>query len=538
MENWAKFGGPGIDALKKAIVRMRSKVFNSSTVLFLLAALSFLYCFLFIAPFVPTEGNGIGDSLLYLAPGQRMYQGEMIYRDVFEFVTPGTALVNFLMFKIFGLRPWIPDLLALLLGLALAWLGVAISRKIMRPSLALLPSAIFLVSARVFLYDPTHNLYSVLTTIAAIAVLLNKRTPTRIGAAGLICGLGACFTQTRGLAVVVGFAIFLWWESRQTQEEWRRLLRKEIWLLTSFVAGFLAVNAYFIWQVGPARYFWCTVVFVLKYYPKESDYNTFQAIKTEFPAFASLHSFLYSFVHWLLLFLVTPFIFIPFFVRYLREARRKPVGYWERPMLVAIAGIFMLLSIAPAPDGARIAISGLPSLILLVWLLDSPHKLARGLVGAITVGTLVIALYSVAAFRPHPVGILETPHGKLAFTDPVLYQEDSWIQQHAHPAEYFYEPLSQDAYFYLDLRNPTPLSSIQNNGYTPPEQVAEVIRSLERHQVRYILWSPQALDALQPPETLAEDYVKPLRDYVHSHYTLVKIFSNSDEAWANNALNH
>jgi hypothetical protein len=102
VENWAKFGGPGIDALKKAIVRMRSKVFNSSTVLFLLAALSFLYCFLFIAPFVPTEGNGIGDSLLYLAPGQRMYQGEMIYRDVFEFVTPGTALVNFLMFKAFA----------------------------------------------------------------------------------------------------------------------------------------------------------------------------------------------------------------------------------------------------------------------------------------------------------------------------------------------------------------------------------------------------------------------------------------------------
>ena len=130
----------------------RSKVFQISTALFLVASLSFLYCFLFIAPFVPTEGNGIGDSLLYLAPGQRMYQGEMIYRDVFEFVTPGTALVNFLMFKLFGLRPWIPDLLAVLLGLGLVWLGVVISRKLMRPGLALLPSAVFLVSARAFLY--------------------------------------------------------------------------------------------------------------------------------------------------------------------------------------------------------------------------------------------------------------------------------------------------------------------------------------------------------------------------------------------------
>ncbi len=520
---------------KEAIVPMRSKVFHISTAVFLLAALSFLYCFLFIAPFVPTEGNGIGDSLLYLAPGQRMYQGEMIYRDVFEFVTPGTALVNFLMFKLFGLRPWIPDLLALLLGLGLVWLGVVISRKLMRPGLALLASAIFLVSARVFLYDPTHNLYSVLATITAIAVLLKKRTPARIAAAGLLCGLSACFTQTRGLAVVVGFAVFLWWESRQRQEEWRKLLRKEAWLLTSFVATFLAVNAYFIWQAGPARYFWCTVVFVLKYYPKEADYNTFQAIRTELPAFASLHSFLYSFAHWLFLLLVTPFILILFFVRYLRESSRKPLEYWERPMLVAIVGFFMLLSIAPAPDGARMAVSALPTLILLGWFLDSPRQLARALAAAFTVGTLLIAFYSVATRRPQPVGILATPQGKLAFTDSTLYQEDIWIQQHTHPSEYFYEPLSQDAYFYLDLRNPTPLSSIENNGYTPPEQVEEVIRGLEQHQVRYILWSPQALDILQTSKNPSDDHLGPLRDYIHSHYTMVKVFGNSDEAWQNKA---
>ena len=213
------------------------QILHISTVLFLLAALSFLYCFLFIPPFLPTEGSS-WDSLLYLAPGQRMYQGEMIYRDVFEFVTPGTALVNFLMFKLFGLRLWIPDLLALLLGLGLVWLGIVISRKLMRPSLALLPSAVFLVSARGFLCDSTHHWYSVLAAIAAIAVLMERRTSARIAAAGFLCGLSACFTQTRGLAVVVGFALFLWWESRQRQEGWRGLLRKEAWLLTGFLACF------------------------------------------------------------------------------------------------------------------------------------------------------------------------------------------------------------------------------------------------------------------------------------------------------------
>ncbi len=517
-------------AKEQTIVPKRSKVMRISTILFLLAAPSFLYCFLFIPPFLPTEGSS-WDSLLYLAPGQRMYQGEMIYRDVFEFVTPGTALVNFLMFKLFGLRLWIPDLLALLLGLGLVWLGVVISRKLMRPSLALLPSAVFLVSARGFLCDSTHHWYSVLAAIAAIAVLMERRTSARIAAAGFLCGLSACFTQTRGLAVVVGFALFLWWESRQRQEGWRRLLRREAWLLTSFLAAFLAVNAYFIWQAGPARYFWCTVVFVLKYYPKMASANTFQVIRTEFPVFASLRTFLNPFAQWLLLFAFIPLVFILFFARYWRESSRKPLEYWERPMLVAIVGFFMLLSIAPAPDFVRMRASMLPPFILLGWLLDSPRKLPRALVVALTLGTLFLALFSLMARRPHPVGILTTSQGKLAFTEPEAYEGDLWIRQHTQPSEYFYEAAYPDVYFYLDLRNPAPLSCIENGGYTTPEQVAEVIRGLEQHQVRYILWRPDYLGILPESENPSDDYLRPLQSYIHSHYSLVKVFSNSAEIW-------
>jgi hypothetical protein len=369
---------------------MRFRVDQISTALFLFAALTFLYYFLFIPPFLPTQG-GSWDSLLYLAPGQRMYQGEMIYRDVFEFVTPGTALVNFWMFKLFGLRLWIPDLLALLLGVGLVWLGVVISRKLMSPFLALLPSAVFLVSARGFLCDATHHWYSVLAAIAAVAVLLEKRTAARIAAAGMLCGLSACFTQTSGVAVAVGFAVFLWWESRQRREGWRGLLRKEIWLLAGCFSAFLAVNAYFIWKAGPARYFWCTVVYVLKYYPKLASANTFQVISAEFPVYTSLRTFLHPFAQWIFLSAFIPIVYILFFARYWREHSRKPVGDWERPMLVAIVGFFMFFSIAPAPDYVRMMASMLPPLILLTWLLDSPKRLARVCVVALVVGTLLIA---------------------------------------------------------------------------------------------------------------------------------------------------
>jgi hypothetical protein len=512
----------------KNTARMGFKVDRIFTALFLLAATGFLYSFLFVHSFLPTEGN-IWDSLLYLAPGQRMYQGEMIYRDVFEFVTPGTALVNFLMFRVFGLRLWIPNLLALLLGLGLVWLGVVISRKLMRPSLALLPSAVFLVSARGFLCDATHHWYSVLAALAAIAVLLEKRTPARIVGAGLLCGLSASFTQTRGLAVVIGFAMYLWWESRQRHERWRVVLKKEVSLLASCLLAFLAINGYFISEAGPRRYFWCTVVYVLKYYPKLASANTFQVIKADFPVYTSFGTFLHPLAQWLFLSAIIPIIYVLFFVHYWRKSRKLGLEYWERPMLVAVVGLFMLLSIAPAPDYLRMMASMLPPLILLVWLFDSSARLARACLVTLTVVTLLVAFYSLAESRPRPVGVLKTPEGELAFTEPKAYQETLWIQQHTQPSDYFYKAAYPDVYFYLDLRNPTPLSCIENDGYTTPEQVAKVIHGLEEHHVRYILWNPLLLDTLQSWENPADAHLGPLRDYLHSHYKPVMTFANADE---------
>ena len=163
-----------------------------------------------------------------------------------------------------------------------------------------------------------------LAALAAIAVLLKERTPARIVAAGLFCGLSACFTQTRGLAVAAGFVVFFWWESREKQEGWRRILRNEAQLLAGFLVAFLTVNAYFLFAAGPARYFWCTVIFVLKYYPKEANVNTFQALTGGFPEFFSLRTFLDSFARWLILFALTPLVFILFFAFYWRMRSRNP----------------------------------------------------------------------------------------------------------------------------------------------------------------------------------------------------------------------
>ena len=334
-----------------------------------------------------------------------MYQGETIYRDFFEFVTPGTALVYFFLFKLFGLRLWIPNLLSLLLGVGLAWLSVVIAKKLTRSSLALLPSAIFLAGVYQFLRDPSITCYSLLATLAAIAVLMERRSaPARIAAAGCLCGLSACFTQTRGLAVFMGFSLFLWWESRHREEGWRTMVKKEAWLITGFLATLTAVNGYFIWKAGPSRFLWCTVVFILKYYPKQANWNTFQVFRASLPAVFPLHQFLHwDIEEWLFLYAACPFMLILFFARYWLESGKKPTEFWERPMLVAIVGSFVLLSIAPSPSGMRMATSLLPGIILLVWFIDSPRMLARALAAAMALLALLVALHGVVRRRPIPI---------------------------------------------------------------------------------------------------------------------------------------
>jgi hypothetical protein len=505
------------------------RAFDTRILLFLLAALFFLYALLFVPPFIPID-HGI-DGLILGADGKRMFEGQMMYRDFFQYTTPGTVLVFFFLFKLFGLRVWIPDLTLLLLGLGLAWLGVVIARKLMRPGLALLPSAIFLAGVYKNNFDPTHHWYSLLTATAAIAVLIERRTAARIAAAGFFCGLTAYFTQTRGLAAVVGFGVFLWWESRQMREDWREWLKKEAWLVAPFLATLIAVNAYFVWEAGLARFLWCTVVFGIKYYPKSAD-NRFLVVVQTFPRFLSLHHFLFSLVQWLFLYAVIPFTYLLFFARYWQERGKKPTEFWARPMLLALVGSFMLLSVVPAPNLTRMASSALPGVILLGWFIDSPSRVARTLTAGLVAGVLLVAPHAVLTAQSSPKQILTTRPGKLAIMDPKTYEELAWIRDHTRPVEYFYDlGFPARECFYLNLRNPSPLPYVTNDGYTPPEHVAEVVRSLEQHPTRYIAWSPADVELIHPAVNPSEDHLQPLRDYIRHHYRLAKVFENSDEIW-------
>jgi hypothetical protein len=507
------------------------RVLDIPTLLFLFTGFVFLYPFLFAPHFVPINRDVCNS--VYVSDAYRMYQGEVMYRDFFQFSPPATALVYFFLFKFFGLQPWIINLENVLLGLSLAWLGVIIAKKVTRPDLALLPSAIFLVGLYKDFLEPTHHWYSLLAACGGIATLIERRTPTRIAAAGFFGALSACCTQVRGVGVTLGFAAFLWWESRQRREESRELLRKEAWLWASFLVSLIALNSYFIWEAGLRRFLWCTIVFGIKCYPKDAEWNTFKVFFLSLPRFITLRGFIYFCGQWLFINGIMPATVILFFARYGRDSGKKPMEFWERPMLLALVGTSMFLSVVAAPALHRLAACALPGIILLVWYLDSPGKFARVLRMLLPVGVVVVALHAMVGTASPRRWTFTTRQGELALEDWRDYEAFAWVQQHTRPMDYFYDAADQYwvGEYCLDLRNPTPISIIKNNGYTTPEQVAEVIQGLERHHVHYVAWSPPELDVMPAWENPSEDPLGPLRDYIHKHYQLVKVLTNADQIW-------
>ena len=326
---------------------MASRSLETPTLTFLLASGVFLYALLFIPPSVPVGFVADVDGLIYALDGKRMCAGEVLYRDFFQFSTPGTSAVYAVLIRALGPRLWLPNLLLLAAGLGLAWVGIAISKKVLRPGLALLPSALFLVGIYQNELDPTHHWLSVLACAGSLAVLMERRTRTRIFTAGALAGLAACFTQSRGLCACVGMGVFLCWESRRAGTRCRELLRNLALLAIGFVTALIAANAYFAWKAGLARFLWCTAVFGARYYPQDAEHNSLRVVTDALPLIPSmLSSAPDTLLYWFFIYVCVPVANILFLVCYWKSPRPHPEGQWARLMLLAFVGIFLLLGVA------------------------------------------------------------------------------------------------------------------------------------------------------------------------------------------------
>ena len=461
-----------------------------------------------------------------------MYEGQLIYRDYDQFTLPGTDVLYLSLFEMFGVRSWIPQMMLVLIGVLSLWLSIVIARRVMSGSAVFLPGFLFLVLPFSSNLDATHHLYSVFAATAALAIVIETRTTTRLACAGALWGLGTCFTQSLVLGPFA-LGLFLAWEHQRKKQTWEMLLKKEGCLWASYVTTVAAFNAYFIWKVGMRRLFYYTVTFIAKYF---SAYEI-GSWKTYMLGWPSIHHWTNwpDLAAWPLIHLLIPLIYVLFFMRYRREGRLDQDQPWERLMLINITGLCLFLTVASAPSWNRLYAVSLPALIMLVWFLRFPFKLEQVLLQMLWAVVVVLAVVRPLVAQTRWRALLDLPAGRTAFLEPGAYEETKWLMERIPPSDYFFG--DQLLCFNLKLRNPGRVAYVTPYALTRPEQVRDLIRGLEEHKVRFVSWYP-GLDT--PVDDAADDaagnHLAPLRRYLKEHYHVAASFPNGQKMWERELL--
>jgi len=454
-----------------------------------------------------------------------MLRGEVIYRDFFEYTFPGTQVLYFFLLNLFGTRFWIVDLVIFAQGFTQAVLGLSISKRLFGDRwYAMLPSSLFLfLGFRWFGIDGSHRMLSPIFIYLAVLVLLNGRSSWRIVLAAVCCALSSFFTQQRGMLALAAIGFYLLIEAFKNKTGWKKWLLDELLLCSTFAVALLILLSPFMFSAGPTRFYEYTIAYIA-YYVQEptANYGVYRLVLERLPSQPILTSAIMLFYY-----AIIPLVYLIGFVYLWRRKFQTEV------LLVCLVGFFLSLGTF-APTIARLFQISLPALIILVWLLYQVKWRSEYVV---RVAVLLLVLFgSVLALRVHTNWeklYLDSPTGRLAFLSPVTFERFEWLKENTIPGEYVFEVYQTAVNFPLLLPNPTRITFLLDNGYTPEWQVQMAIEDLELKKPRFIIWDGRW--SKEPSARTEGDHLAPLYAYLQQHYQLEKAFTpyNSREmqAW-------
>jgi hypothetical protein len=277
-------------------------------------------------------------------------------------------------------------------------------------------------------------------------ILFNGSQYWRIALVGILCGITASFTQSKGATVTAGFLIYLIWQSLHEQQQtkaWRRVML----LCGAALLAFLAINGPYIAALGIKEWIKWVVIFPVRYYPTLPA----QTWRSPLDDFRNQTGF----IRWICIpfvYLTIPLVYLVFLRVMHRRRRIEPDQPWNQLLLLAITGFAMFVAVAPCLSVMRVSSASLPGMILLAWLLNRGG--GKGRVAAATLAALsvAIAVYlpirnqtmhwhyldlpaSIAAIENNRIPLLLLkPYRNLAgtwgYTDQHLRPFQSYLDQH------------------------------------------------------------------------------------------------------------
>jgi len=481
---------------------------------------AYLYVNLFVLPNTPYLLGG--DQTYFWTDAQRMLFGERPYEDFFQFTPPGTDLFYFALFKLFGPRIWVTNVVVLGLGVALCWACFNISRQIMGRGTALLATLLFLTLVYTKLLNATHHWFSVLLTMIAIGIAMRRTTLARIAAAGMLLGLASFFTHTHAVAATLAFILFLIWQQSRAKQPLRFLFQRVGLLIFAFGLTWFASTLPFLLRIGAKELWYYQVTFVTRYMVHTPE-GAFLGLP-EVPSWRRFAAVSQYFLVYAVLAVIYPLSLWQCWLR--RQDDEFPD--WDRITLLCLVGSALCVEVAFSLNWLRAFAVSMPAIILLIRWLDQDGHAGRSAIKLIWVGVVCLAVFQVRSKHHGPYVVAELPGGRAAVS-PQAYERLDWVMHHTRPGDFFFEPPAPSLYLPLGLRSPVFVEGLGTDEQTTPEMVNRTIQQMETIPVRYVLWSPH-LDGLEAGQSRA-DHLLPFRAFLHDHYDRVWIFSDHEEIW-------
>jgi hypothetical protein len=310
-----------------------------------------------------------GDQTYFWMRAMRMLDGQRIYQDFLQYTPPGTDLVYLLLFRLFGLRLWVTNVVVLALGLAFVWLVYSISRKILPLGYAVLASALFLVSIYGNAINSTHHWFGVLAVLAAIRVVFRGRTSMKLGLAGALLGMASFFSLYHGAAALLAMIIFLAWARIRAEDGGKSLGSYLFLLLFVYLLTLGTLNAPYIASIGIQRLWYFQVTYVHRFaiHPQ-------LGFPLGLPNRITVRT-LPSLAQYLIEYLLLPTSVIV--ALYLCWKRRHSLSSIEPVALVALVALLLLSEVAISVSWLRLFAVSAPAVIVLVWVVHQSPTLRK-----------------------------------------------------------------------------------------------------------------------------------------------------------------
>jgi len=476
------------------------------------------------------------DEGIILQGAQRIFDGQVLYRDFFSFFTPGSYYFFALVFRAFGDSYLVAHTALAFIGAAFSPITYLLARRVCSRQASLLVTFLMTVTALPWRFVVIHNwdstLWACLALYCAVRLLERPSVPWAFAAA-TFTSLTALFEQSKGAGLLLGLGagfLIIIFERPESKIFTRDRLMA---IVVGLTWPFLVTLVYFASRHGLttmlAGWFWPLQHYSLaNRVPYAYDNMTgvarhriFDSASFGLRLFAMLVFSARTWVPYLPLFGVALLIRLTF--RRWRRASLRPEWAYYVLVSATISGLLLSIVIGRADYLHFIFLQPIFFLVL-AWVLDgrsirNPFFSRIAPVVGLCLSMSLLAMAAKSLFVAPSDRSVITRRGSITTQGPGTVIE--YVQAHVAPGESILIYPYQSTYYYLtQTYSPTRFDYFQPGMHTE-EQLREMLADFSAHPTRVVLYEPTFKDHLReawpntPPGALGRDV---LAEYIMREY--------------------